>query len=114
MSGDNMIREIKEELEKKLNSGSPKKVSEVTRKYFPHFNSKYSQYEIVLEKTIALHKRNVFQINRKRYLSAGLLAVISISLYKAVKWYYIFYYYFMYDIDIRKPKVSDFFMERYR
>lgn len=114
MGTENKFKKFNEELETKLASGCPKEISEVTRKFFPHLSSKYNQYEIVLEKTILLHKRSVFQKNRKRYLSAGVLAILAVSFYKAFKWYYILYYYFMYDIDIRKPKVSDFFMERYR
>lgn len=56
------------------------------------------------------------QLNQKlkkiklRCIGFGLLFVS----YKIIKFSVVTYYYFMWEVDIRKPKTSDYIIERFR
>ncbi len=90
------------------------KLSDLTKSKYPIFNKRYNQYEICFNKSIDKYNNERFIKNKKRYLAFVSIFLISTLIIKAVKYYYVVYYYFMYDIDIRKPKVSDYFLQRYR
>jgi hypothetical protein len=61
--------------------------------------------ELILIRSIRYSKRIKF------YALAFVSLYIVMNTYK---WYKIIYYYIMYDIDIRKPKVSDYIINRFR
>ncbi len=73
-----------------------------------------SEYNTMLKKALTQHNR-VKIIQKIKILKRMILPTIIIySAYQFVKYYYITYYYIMWDVDIRKPKVSDYILERFR
>lgn len=91
-----------------------KNYSKLTREYFPEFYKRYNEYEFMLNKCQARYYQNKFANNQKRYAFFLVLSLGGFVVYKAIKAYYIAYYYIMYEVDIRKPRVSDFILTRYR
>lgn len=72
------------------------------------------EYKKMLIKSLS---RN-FMLNLKYKIKKSKTYLIIFSLsyisYKMLKFSVILYYYIMWDIDIRKPKVSDYIIERFR
>ena len=108
-----MVDKIKDEL-KTNNVNRLKQLSIITSNQLPIFNKRYNIYDITLRKSISKYSFDKFIKNKNRYIAFTVLAVISTIMIKIIKYYYVGYYYFMYDVDIRKPKVSDYFLQRYR
>jgi hypothetical protein len=73
-----------------------------------------NEYEIVLEKARCQYTR-IRLINLKLKAKRFIIPlIVTFTIYNVIKYYYILYYYIMWDIDIRKPRVSDYIIERYR
>lgn len=89
-------------------------LKKITKNNLPLFYYRYNIYNIVLEKSLLKNSYTKFLKNKYRYISLFVSLTCFTIIYNILKGYYIFYYYIMYDIDIRKPKVSDYFIKRYR
>jgi hypothetical protein len=73
-----------------------------------------NEFKTVLETALA-EKTKLDLIKKKRKYKIYLFSFLTMyTIYNAIQYYYVIYYYFMYDVDIRKPKVSDYILERYR
>jgi len=91
-----------------------KYLSKMTKRKFPLFNNRYNQYNIILYKNIYKYEKQKF-LSRKKWIFLKIFFLfISIIFIKVFKYYNVVYYYFMYEIDIRNPRVSDYFLKRYR
>lgn len=86
----------------------------LTKHYFPSLHEHYNLYNKTLDNSMISYYDYKFNLNRRRYLFYLIASFLLMLLYKTIKWYYILYYYFMYDIDIRQPVVSDYILTRYR
>jgi hypothetical protein len=73
-----------------------------------------SEYITMLKKGLAQHNR--VKIIKKIKLTKKFIipSALIFTSYQFIKYYYIIYYYIMWEVDIRKPKVSDFILERFR
>lgn len=89
-------------------------LSDLTKNNYPLFNNRYNQYYIVLNKNISKYESHKFLSKKNWILFKICLLLLITILLKVYKYYNIIYYYFMYEIDIRNPKVSDYFLKRYR
>ena len=74
----------------------------------------YDEYKIVLAKSIYNYKKIKLQKSMKKVTLYFILISSSLMILKLFSLYYIFYYLFMWDIDLRNPKVSDYIIERFR
>ena len=74
----------------------------------------YDEYKIVLAKSIYNYKKIKLQKSMKKLTLYFILISSSLMILKLFSLYYIFYYLFMWDIDLRNPKVSDYIIERFR
>jgi hypothetical protein len=72
------------------------------------------EYRHVLKKGLAKYAKIQFLQNRKKYGAFILFFSLSYFSFSVIKYYYVIYFWFMYDVDIRKPKVSDYVIERFR
>ena len=73
-----------------------------------------SEYITVLKKGLARHNKVKIIQMIKTFKRMILPSIVVFSTYQFFKYYYIIYYYIMWEVDIRKPKVSDYILERYR
>lgn len=73
-----------------------------------------NEYEKVLKFSVyRLEKWKLMKYRKQNYLMS-LIGLMTMFGYYMVKNYLLIYYYFMWDINIMKPKVSDYIVERYR
>jgi hypothetical protein len=79
-----------------------------------NFNFNNNEYKYMLEKGMAHYYRIKWINNRKKYLFYFIGSVCAFCVLNLVKYYYVIYYYIMWDIDIRKPRVSDYIIDRFR
>jgi hypothetical protein len=75
---------------------------------------KYNEYKIVLAKSIYSYKKIKFQKSIKKNVAYFLVVFSSLLILKLFSQYYLIYYWFNWDIDLRNPKVSDYIIERFR
>jgi hypothetical protein len=76
--------------------------------------TRVNEYKTMLEKARSKYTQiKLTQLFSKAKMYSIPL-IITFGAYQFVKYYYIIYYYIMWDIDIRKPRVSDYIIERYR
>jgi hypothetical protein len=73
-----------------------------------------NEYKFMLEKCLGHYYKIKWIQNRSKLKLFALAFIGTISAFQLIKYYYIIYYYFMWEIDIRKPKVSDYIVERFR
>ena len=74
----------------------------------------YNEYKIVLAKSVYNYKKIKLQKSMKKLTVYFILLSSSLVILKIFSVYYVFYYMFMWDIDLRNPKVSDYIIERFR
>ncbi len=79
-----------------------------------NYKNKNNEYKTMLEKCmIEYHKIRWIKSKRKIYF--GLISFSALfATFQIIKYYYVIYYYIMWEVDIRKPKVSDYIIERFR
>jgi hypothetical protein len=77
-------------------------------------NNYNNEYLFMLEKGLAKHHKFKLNRNLKKFKFYFLTFSAGYFVFSIVKYYYIIYYYIMYDVDIRKPRVSDYLIERFR
>lgn len=88
--------------------------SRLNYQYFPTFYYDYSSYNKEKENALNEYYRIKFEKNKYKIFLKMFIGILIYSIYKLIKGYYILYYYIMYEIDIRKPKVSEYIVRRYR
>jgi ribosome-binding ATPase YchF (GTP1/OBG family) len=76
--------------------------------------TKVNEYNLILEKAKYQYTRIKFIQTKNKLKKYSLLGLAVLATYGTIKYYYVIYYYIMWDIDIRKPKVSDYILERFR
>lgn len=79
-----------------------------------NFNFKNNEYKYMLEKGMAHYYRIKWINNKKKYMFYFIGSAFVFCFMNLVKYYYVLYYYIMWDIDIRKPRVSDYIIDRFR
>ncbi len=73
-----------------------------------------NEYKNMLEKCmIEYHKLKWIQSKKKIYVGIFCFSALFTA-FQIVKYYYVIYYYIMWEVDIRKPRVSDYIVERFR
>ena len=73
-----------------------------------------NEYKAMLEKCmIEYHKIKWIKSKKKIFFTIGAFSVTLAAL-QIIKYYYVVYYYIMWEVDIRKPRVSDYIVERFR
>lgn len=78
------------------------------------YRKKASEYEAMKERALSEYTK-LLVLKKAKKVKFYLLAFTGLYVFlEAVKYYYVIYYYIMYDLDIRKPRVSDYIIERFR
>jgi hypothetical protein len=91
---------------KKFSKGEIEKVEQII--------SKLSEYKFILQKATSQYTRIKFIQTKTKLKNYFLISMILLSSYEVIKYYYVIYYYIKWDVDIRKPRVSDYIIERFR
>jgi len=73
-----------------------------------------SEYKHMLKKGMALYYKSKLNSNRKKILFNIYFSIFLITIFNLFKYGLVLYYYIMWDIDIRKPRVSDYIINRFR
>jgi hypothetical protein len=89
------------------------KVENLKNKNFSKFAPE-NEYKFMLEKCLAQYYKIKWIQNRRKYKFYIFASISAFSIFQLIKYYYIIYYYIMWEIDIRKPRVSDYIVERFR
>lgn len=89
------------------------KIDNLKNKNFSRFAPE-NEYQYMLEKCLATYYKIKWIQNRRKYKFYIFASISAFSIFQLIKYYYIIYYYIMWEIDIRKPKVSDYIVERFR
>ncbi len=98
-----------------------KKFSSINNKFdeklnkLKYENYKYkNEYQSMLEKCLSTHYKLKWVNNQKKFKFYAFSLFSAFCVFNLIKYYYVIYYYIMWEIDIRKPKVSDYIIERFR
>lgn len=89
-----------------------KKLKKLKSQNYKTYNN--SDHLHMLEKGMAQYYKCKWISNSRKYKFYLISGIVTLTLMNMVKWYYVVYYYIMWDIDIRKPRVSDYIVERFR
>lgn len=73
-----------------------------------------NEYKHMLEKCmIEYHKIRWIKSKKKFYFAIFSFSTLFAT-FQIIKYYYVIYYYIMWEVDIRKPRVSDYIIDRFR
>lgn len=72
------------------------------------------EYKIMLNKCLSRYCFLNFQHRIKKFKLYFICFGGFFLCYKLIKFCFVTYFYFMWEVDIRKPKVSDYLIERFR
>ena len=73
-----------------------------------------NEYKKMLEKCmIEYYKIKWGKSKKKIYFAFVSFSTLFVT-FQIMKYYYVIYYYIMWEVDIRKPRVSDYIVERFR
>ena len=73
-----------------------------------------NEYKEMLEKCmIEYYKIKWIKSKKKIYFALISFSTLFVT-FQIMKYYYVIYYYIMWEVDIRKPRVSDYIVERFR
>jgi hypothetical protein len=78
------------------------------------YHSSKSEYRYMLEKCMSHYYSSKIKKKIRQIKFWGLGFATSYLIFSIIKYSLVLYYYIMWEVDIRKPKVSDYIIERYR
>jgi hypothetical protein len=79
-----------------------------------NYPNNQSEYKYMLEKCMSHYYSSKFKYKIKQLKIWGLCSTIFYMIFSLIKYSFVLYYYIMWEVDIRKPKVSNYIIERYR
>lgn len=79
-----------------------------------NFPNKSNEYRYMLRKGLIRYYQIKWVREKRKFYFMTKLFFSGFVIFQIIKYYYVLYYYIMWDIDIRKPRVSDYIIERFR